>query len=147
MDQLSVIDANTIRNAIANTNYMVINRMQASRTVKFKKTQNITKWGETEITTSGAKIVSMAPELSLATIGSTIPVIEVPVDVPMPEVKEVAHIMTLIGQMVVHREAPTQTIVGLGDETRAVPNTYRTGKEALAYCSQRVRQLQEYNMI
>ena len=45
MDQLSTIDANAIREAIANTNYMVINRMQASCTVKFKQTKNITTWG------------------------------------------------------------------------------------------------------
>ena len=83
----------------------------------------------------------MAPELSLATIGSTIPVIEVPVDVPMPDIKEVAHLMTLNGQMVVQREAPRETLAGLGDETRSVPNVYRKGKDALSYCSQRVCQL------
>ena len=87
-----------------------------------------------------------APELSLATIGSTIPVIEVPVGVPMPDIKEVAHLMALIGHMVVHREAPKEALAGLGDATRSVPNVYRRGKEALAYCSQRVRQLQDYNM-
>ena len=144
MDQLSVIDANTIRAAIEKTNYMVINRLKASCSVKFKKTKNITVWGETEKTTYGAKIVSMAPELSLSTIGGTIPVIEIPDGIPMPETKEVAALMTLIGHMVVHREVPKQTLAGLGDATRSVPNTYRKGKEALAYCANLLQQFPNY---
>ena len=39
VDQLSKIGANTIRAAIENTNYMVINRLKASCSVKFKKDQ------------------------------------------------------------------------------------------------------------
>ena len=144
VDQLSKIDANTIRAAIENTNYMVINRLKASCSVTFKRTKNITTWGETEITTYGAKIVSMAPELSLSTIGGTIPVIEVPEDIPMPETKEVAQLMTLIGHMVVHCEVPKQTLEGLGDATRSMPNTYRKGKEALAYCAHLLQQHPNY---
>ena len=82
----------------------------------------------------------MAPELSLSTIGGTIPVIEVPDGIPMLETKEVASLMTLIGQMVVHREPPKQTLEGLGDATRSVSNTYRKGKEALAYCANLLQQ-------
>ena len=146
MDQLSVIAVDTIRAAIERTNFMVINRLQASCSVKFKQTKNITTWGETEITTYGAKIVSMAPELSLSSIGGTIPVIEIPEGIPMPETKEVAALMTLIGHMVVHREVPRETLAGLGDATRSMPNTYRNGKEALAYCAQRLQQPQDYIM-
>ena len=119
---------------------MVINRLQASCSVKFKQTKNITTWGETEITTYGAKIVSMAPELSLSTIGSTIPVIEVPRDIPLPEVKEMAALLTLIGHMVVNREVPQETLAGLGDATRSMPNVYRKGKAALAYCANLLQQ-------
>ena len=42
MDQLSAIDANTIRAAIVRTNYMVVNRLKASRSVIYKRTRNIT---------------------------------------------------------------------------------------------------------
>ena len=101
MDQLSVVNTWENRNVISNTNYMVINRMKASRTVKWRRTKNICKQGETPITTYNAKIVSMAPELSLATIGGWIPVIEVPKDVPMPDIATVAYIMTSIAQMVI----------------------------------------------
>ena len=41
LDQLSVIDANTIRAAIARTNYMVEHSLQASRSIKFKRTRDI----------------------------------------------------------------------------------------------------------
>ena len=140
VDQLSKIDANTIRAAIENTNYMVINRLRASCSVTFKQTKNITTSGETEITTYGAKIVSMAPELSLSTIGGTIPVIEVPENIPMPDIHEVAHLMTLIGHMVAHRDVPTETLAELGDATRTVPNVYKRGKEALAYCANLLQQ-------
>ena len=84
--------------------------------------------------------MSMAPELSLSTIGGTIPVIEVPEDIPMPDIKEVAHLMTLIGHMVAHREVPKETFAGLGDATRSMPNVYKKGKEALAYCADRLQQ-------
>ena len=119
---------------------MVINRLQASCSVKNKKTKNITVWGETTTTTSGAKIVSMAPELSLSTIGSTIPVIEVPRDLPLPEVSEVTALLTLIGHMVVDREVPQETLAGLGDTTKSMPTVYRKGKEALAFCANLLQQ-------
>ena len=82
----------------------------------------------------------MAPELSLSTIGGTIPVIEVPENIPMPDIHEVAHLMTLIGHMVAHRDVPTETLAELGDATRTVPNVYKRGKEALAYCSNWLQQ-------
>ena len=143
MDQLSVFNSWEIRNVSSNTNYMVINRMKASRTVKWRQTKNICNQGETPITTYNAKIVSMAPELSLATIGGEILVIEVPKDVPMPDIATVAYIMTSIAQMVIHREAPKETLVGLGEKTKTFPNIYKTGKEALAYCASRIREIQE----
>ena len=89
----------------------------------------------------------MAPELSLATIGGLIAVIEVPGDVPLPHIKEVAYLMTLIGQMVVQREAPKETLAGLGDQTKTIPNIYRKGKDALAHCVQLLHQQSNDQMI
>ena len=37
MDQLAVVNVNTIREAIERTNYMVTNRVRASISIKFKK--------------------------------------------------------------------------------------------------------------
>ena len=85
--------------------------------------------------TTGAKIVSLAPELSLATIGYIIPVIEMPQDMPYPTLNDMAYVLTAIGHMVMHREVPRTTIVGLGDQTKTVPNIYTKGREAMAYCS------------
>ena len=89
MDQLSVIDAEAIRDAIARTNCMVENRLKASRSIKYKRTENIIH-GDVECQTNQAKIVSLAPELSLATIGSVIPVIEMPEGLECPDLKEMA---------------------------------------------------------
>ena len=125
---------------------MVVNRMQASCSVQFKQAKNITT-GETDYVTNNANIVSLAPELSLATIGSTIPVIEVPEGMPCPTLQEMAYVLTQIGHMVIHREVPKHTIEGLGDDTRTIPNIYLKGKEALTYCARKVRQQQPYNMI
>ena len=85
MDQLTDVDAETIKAAIERTNYMVVNRLKASVTVKHKQTVNICT-DSVPFPTSGAKIVSMAPELSLAVIGSVIPVIEVPGGLGMPNI-------------------------------------------------------------
>ena len=52
---------------------------------------------------SGAKIVSLAPELSLNVIGTKIPVIEMPPDMPYPTLTETAYILALIAQQVMHR--------------------------------------------
>ena len=139
MDQLTVVDAAAIRAAIARTNFMVENRVQASRSIKFKKTRNIMTENVNH-PLAGAKIVSLAPELSLATIGTRIPVIEMPTDMPYPTLKDMAFILTLIGQMVINRPVPVHTIVGLGDDTKAIPNTYKKGKEALQYCEHRLEE-------
>ena len=112
---------------------VVVNRVMASQSVKFKKTRNIMT-ENVDHPLSGAKIVSMAPELSLATIGTRIPVIEIPANMPSPTLREMAFILTLIGQMVINRPVPVHTIVGLGDETKRIPNTYKKGREALQYC-------------
>ena len=93
-----------------------------------------------EYQTHGARIVSMAPELSLATIGETIPIIEVPADLPYPTVKEMAFVLTQIGHMVMHREVPKHTIETMGDTTKAIPNVYAKGKRALTLCSEILRQ-------
>ena len=60
MDQLSVADANTISAAIERTNYMVVNRLKASRSVVYKRTRNITT-ENVNYPTCGAQIVSLAP--------------------------------------------------------------------------------------
>ena len=139
MDQLSVIDAEHIRKAIAHTNYMVENRLRASSSIIYKKTRNIVT-EDVEYQTHNARIVSMAPELSLATIGETIPIIEVPADLPYPTVKEMAFVLTQIGHMVMHREVPKHTIETMGDKTNAIPNIYAKGKRALTFCSEILRQ-------
>ena len=81
------------------------------------------------------KNVSLAPELSLATIGSTIPVIEMPEGLPCPTLHEMACVLTQIGHMVMDRALPTHTIEGLGDETNTIPHIYAKGREALIYCA------------
>ena len=88
---------------------------------------------------TGATTVPLAPELSLATIGSSIPVIEVPNELPYPPLRDVAYILTLIGHMVVEHPVPQHTIEGLGDKTKSIPNLYTKGHQALAYCSSKVR--------
>ena len=82
--------------------------------------------------------MSLAPELSLATIGSTIPVIEMPKGLPCPALHEMAYVLTQIGHMVMDRPVPKHTIEGLGDETKTIPNIYAKGREALIYCAQNV---------
>ena len=81
-----------------------------------------------------AKIVSMAPELSLSAIGTEIPVIEMPPGMPYPRLIESANIMTLIGQMVMHRPVPRDRIRQLGDHTNTIPNIYARGLAALGFC-------------
>ena len=137
MDQLTVIDADSIRAAIERTNFMVVNSLKASRSVVHKRTRN-TCTEEVPYPTSGAKIVSLAPELSLATIGRTIPVIEVPNGLPFPHLHDIAFILTLIGHMVAECPVPKHTFEGLGDVTKAIPNIYARGHQALDYCSERV---------
>ena len=137
MDQLNVIDANAIREAIARTDYMVVNRLRASRSIIFKKTRNICT-ENVAYPLSRAKVVSLAPELSLATIGSMIPVIEMPVGMPYPTLREMPYILTLIGHMVMHKFPPTHAIADLGDTTKAIPNIYKKGTSALQYCSNHV---------
>ena len=81
--QLNVVNANTIRAAIERTNYMAVNRVWASRSIKHKTIKHIcTDWQKVPHITNGAKLVSLAPELSLATIGDIIPVIEMPENMP-----------------------------------------------------------------
>ena len=81
----------------------------------------------------------MAPDLSWATIGSTIPVIEVPKDVPYPTLQEMAYALTQIGYMVMDRSVQTHIIEGLGDETQTIPNIDAKGRAALIYCKQHSR--------
>ena len=102
MDQLVEVDARTIRNAIEQTNFMVENRLKSSISVKFKRTRNITS-EVVPYPTSGAKIVCLAPELSLSVIGTEIPVIEMPDGIPYPTLEELAYLLNLIGSMVMHR--------------------------------------------
>ena len=83
---------------------------------------------------SNAKIVSMAPELSLSAIGTEIPVIEMPPGMPYPKLIEIANIMTLIGQMIMHRPIPRDRIKQLGDTTNKIPNIYNRGLSALGFC-------------
>ena len=143
MDQLTDVDTETIKAAIERTNYMVVNRLKASVTVKHKKTVNICT-DSVPYPTSGAKIVSMAPELSLAVIGSVLPVIEVPGDLACPTLQEMAGILTLIGHMVAEQTPPTHTIADLGDTTKAIPNIYAKGTKALEYCSSKVHMWATY---
>ena len=138
MDQLSAVDAGAIRQAIERTNFMVVNRLKASCTVKFMKTQNICREG-VPYPTYNAKIVSLAPELSLSTIGETIPVIEVPRDLPCPSLKELAFLLTQIGHMIMHQAVPTHAIADLGDTTRTIPNIYKKGQAALNCCTDALR--------
>ena len=148
MDQLSTIDADAIRQAIADTNYWVLHRLKASRTVQWNRTKNITKHGETETLTSNASIFSMAPELSLSVIGSEIGVVEVPREVPLPDIRDVTYLLTLIGQMVAQREPPPKrTLEGLGDPTNTVPNIYKKGRAALAFCQQELQKRYECEAI
>ena len=84
---------------------------------------------------NGARIVSLAPELSLDVIGTRIPVIEMPPDMPYPTLTETAYILALIAQQVMHRPPPKPTIERLGDHTRAIPNLYKNGQEALQFCT------------
>ena len=56
LDHVSVINANTIRAAIGRTNYMVVNRLCASSSIKFKKTRHIMT-ENVDHPLSGAKIV------------------------------------------------------------------------------------------
>ena len=111
--------------------------MKASVAVKHKKTVNICT-DSVPFPTSGAKHVSMAPELSLAVIGSVLPVIEVPGDLACPTLHELTGILTLIGHMVVEQTPPTHTIADLGDTTKAIPNIYAKGTQALEYGSSKV---------
>ena len=138
MDQLTDINADTIKAAIEQTNYMVENRLKASVTVKYKKTVNICTY-YVQYPTSGATIVSLAPELSLATIGTEIPIIEVPNDFVCPTLQEMAFILTVIGQMVTEQPPPRHAIADLGDTTNAIPNLYNKGHSALQYCMSKVR--------
>lgn len=60
---------------------MVENRAKASQSVKYTKTKNNMAEAVPN-PLSGAFIASLAPELSLSMIGSTIPVIEMPETCP-----------------------------------------------------------------
>ena len=111
--------------------------MKASVTVKHNKTNNICT-DSVPYPTIGATIVSLALELALATIGSVLPVIEVPADFECPTLQEMAYILTVIGQMVVEQPPPRHTIADIGDTTKAIPNLYYKGHQALKYCSSRV---------
>ena len=136
MNQLDVVNADTIRAAIEKTNYMVVNRLKASCSVTWERTRNIiTEWVPHQA--PQAKIVSLAPELSLATVGGIIPVIKMPDNLPYPTIKEMAFILTLVGQMVMNHDVPRHTIEGLGDVTKAIPNVYAKGHKALNYCKQK----------
>ena len=83
---------------------------------------------------SHAKIVSMAPELSLSAIGTKIPVIEMPMGMPYPKLVEIAKIVTLIGQMVMRRPIPRERIRQLGDKADKIPHIYNRGLSALGLC-------------
>ena len=90
--------------------------------------------------TQGATVVSFAPYVSLVTIGCTIPVIEVPEGLPCPALEEMAFALAQFGHMVIDRPLPTNTIERLGDETKTIPNIYRKGKEAFAFCARKLSQ-------
>ena len=68
----------------------------------------------------------MAPELSLSTNGTRIPMVEVP-ECPYPTVRDMASMLTMVGQMIMGRPVPTHTIKALGDETSKTPNIYKKG--------------------
>ena len=55
----------------------------------------------------GAHSVCVAQERSLATIGSTSPVIEMPVCIPYTTLREMAFVSTQSGHVVMHRDAYT----------------------------------------
>ena len=129
------IDAKAIRAAIHKTNYMVENRLKASCSVKYKRTRNIKTDDIPCISGWEVRIVSLAPELSLSTMGSKIPVIEVP-EMHYPTLKETAQFLAMVGQMVADHPAPTHTIRTLGGVTKTIPNTYWKGWQALDYCRQ-----------
>ena len=123
----SSIDTQTVRAAIAKINTFVQRRLQASKSVIYKQTVNITTSPDITHPCGNAHIVSCAPELSLHLIGSFIPVVEVP-DIPMLTLGELAYLLTVVGTMVEHLETPGKMF---RNSTNAIPNIYRRGKDAL----------------
>ena len=136
-DQVGIdVDAKVIRNAIDQTNFMVQNRLQATRSVKFKRTKNIVT-ENVDYPTTGAKIVCLAPELSLSVIGTEIPVIEMPVGIPYPTLEELAFIVTTIGSMVMHRPLPAHTIDDVGKNAEEIERAYTKGRKSLDFMHRR----------
>ena len=133
MDQVTIVNTDTIRAAIERTNEMVVERACSSATVKWKRTRNIMA-ENVECPLSQARIVSMAPELSLATIGDTIPVVELPEGAELPTLTQMAFILTQIGNMVCHWYPPPHSIQGNHEYTRDIPNIYTRVMEAMNYC-------------
>ena len=80
-------------------------------------------------------MVSLAPELSLATIGGSIPVIEVPPGVQTATLEETAWVMMQIGLMVgtsaKNTVPPKHTMESLGSKDNTIPNIYWRGQEAM----------------
>ena len=87
--------------------------------------------------TTGAKIVCLAPELSLSVIGTEIPVIEVPEGIDYPSLEDLAYILTMIATMVMHRPFPAHTIDDGGDKAKQIENAYAKGRKALDYMNKR----------
>ena len=77
--------------------------------------------------------MSLAPELSLHTIGSEIPVVQLPQDLPCLSLKELAYLLSVAGNMVAHcspaMDSPGETV-----------RAYDKWKKALEFCNQTLAQ-------
>ena len=87
--------------------------------------------------TSNAKIVCLAPELSLSVIGTEIPVIEMPEGMSYPTLEELAFILTTIGSMVMRLPLPTNTINDGGQKSKDIWRAYSRGHKALDFMHRR----------
>ena len=88
---------------------MVVYRLKASSSIKYKKTANIVQ-DDVSHACPNAYIISLAPELSLSTIGELIPMIEIPADAPCLPLQDLAYILRVAGSMVAQFEPPSGPI-------------------------------------
>ena len=104
---------------------MVTYRLKASSSIKYKKTVNIVQ-DNVPYACPNAYIISLAPELSLSTIGELIPIIEIPEDAPCLPLQELAYVLRVAGSMVAQFDPPSGPIKA--DAT----TIYKKGKTAWA---------------
>ena len=126
------IDFRAVKNAIMRSNYWTERRLRNSISVEYRQTKDLKDdWQHLKrYINESTYVVSMSPELSLATSRTFIPVVHVPpeADCPCPTEEELGSFLKVIGHMVMRVPTPDTTLARFGGVNQDYPQRLQEGQ-------------------